>query len=364
MSKARELSQRAGVDGALSNRNLIINGAMQVAQRGTSETGITAEKYSVIDRWRVAFGTLGTWTGSQDSNAPEGFSSSLKVLCTTADASPASGDYAVIQHRIEAQNLQQLAYGASSAKVMTLSFWVKSNKTGTASLEIIQHDNSYKSIYPSYTINSADTWEFKTIQIAADTSGVINNDSGLGIEVSWWINSGSLLTGGSHTTSWAAQTAANRNASNLGVGGATNDYFQITGVQLEVGDTATPFEHRSFGQELALCQRYYQKIGGTENNLLMGHSHTYASGYSYGVFKYDAPMRAIPSGSVSTNAAGAWRYRYGSGSNADNNATQFGIDQLGVSQCRFYMGHGLAANTQGWVRGQSSASYVMLDAEL
>jgi hypothetical protein len=294
-SKARGLASLGNVfdDGALSNRNLIINGAMQVAQRGTSEAGITAEKYSVIDRWRVAFGTLGTWTGSQDSNAPEGFSSSLKVLCTTADASPASGDYAVIQHRIEAQNLQQLAYGASSAKVMTLSFWVKSNKTGTASLDIIQHDNSYKSIYPSYTINSADTWEFKTIQIAADTSGVINNDSGLGIEVSWWINSGSSLTGGSHTTSWAAQTTANRNASNLGVGGATNDYFQITGVQLEVGDTATPFEHRSYGQELALCQRYYQVTTGNIRSYSAGidaHSNS---------LPFMTEMRGAPSASVS-----------------------------------------------------------------
>jgi hypothetical protein len=259
MSKARQLADLGNVydDGALSHRNLIINGAMQVAQRGTSVTGVTSDGYRTCDRFRCAIGTLGTWTISQDTSAPDDFSSSFKLLCTTADASPSTNDYLVVQQRIEAQSLQHLSFGTSSAKKLTLSFWVKSNKTGAASIEFINFDNSDKSAYPSYTINTADTWEYKTITVSGDTSGGPDNNNGAGLEVAFWLNGGSAFTGGSHTTSFGTFTSSNRNASNLGVGGAVNDYWQITGVQLEIGDTATPFEHRSYGDELARCQRYY-----------------------------------------------------------------------------------------------------------
>jgi len=365
-SKARGLADLGNAfnDGALSNRNLIINGAMQVAQRGTSETGITGEKYSVLDRFRLAFGTLGTWTGSQDSSAPDDFSSSLKILCTVADASPASGDYAVLQARIEAQDLQKLSYGASSAKTMTLSFWVKSNKTGTASLDVIQHDNGYKSIYPSYTINSADTWEYKTVQIAADTAGVINNDSGIGIEISWWLNSGSSLTGGSHTASWGTQVSANRNASNLGVGGAVNDYFAITGVQLEVGDTATPFEHRSYGQELALCQRYYYRRSSNSTDDGIMNMNAYSINACYGVLPLPVMMRSSPT--LSYNEAGS-SFRYYGNNSAQYistaglsiaNASPNSVEMLAVPSTSASQGSG------GWLRFQHASQWIAYDAEL
>jgi hypothetical protein len=240
-------------------RNLIINGAMQVAQRGTSETGITGTKYSSVDRFQIGLATLGTWTASQSSDAPNGFNVSAKLTCTTADASPAAGDVLWFQQLIEAQDCQSLAYGTSDAKALTLSFWVKSNVTGTATLTILQPDNSNKLLSPTYTISSADTWEYKTISIPADTSGLINNDNGAGFSIYWMLNSGTNYSSGTNRTSWATYNAADRNASNLGVGGATSDYFAITGVQLEVGSVATPFEHRSYGEELALCQRDYWK---------------------------------------------------------------------------------------------------------
>ena len=253
-----------GSDGSLSypnigRRNLIINGAMQVAQRGTSATGITGIGYQACDRWRETLISLGTWTLTQDTSCPDGFASSLKFTNTTADASPASSDIAWIDYWVEAQDLQQLAYGTSSAKAMTLSFWVKSNKTGNASFEIQQTDNSDKHITAQYTINAADTWEQKTILIPGDSAGVIDNNNDRGMHLIWWLNGGSDYTGGSFQGSWASLVNANRNVSNLGVGGATSDYFAITGVQLEVGSVATPFEHRSYGEELALCQRYYLK---------------------------------------------------------------------------------------------------------
>ena len=246
-------------DVALSNRSVIINGAMQVAQRATQVTGVTTSAYRTCDRWLAALGSLGTWTVDQSTDAPNGFSNSLKTTCTTADASPAASDYCILIHYIEAQNLQHLAFGTADAKSMTLSFWVKSNKTGSASWGIRQSDNSNKMISKSYTINSADTWEYKTISIPADTAGVINNDNGTGSQLDWWLNSGSDFTGGSHATTWSTFDNTRRNPSNLGVGGAVNDYFAITGVQLEVGDVATPFEHESYAETLQKCLRYYYK---------------------------------------------------------------------------------------------------------
>jgi len=251
--------------GPLSNRNLIINGAMNVAQRGTSNTGLTAGSYPTVDRFPWSLSSCGTWTSTQESDGPTGFSKSFKMLCTTADASPASTDYAVLQYVIEAQDLQHLNYGTSDAVPLTVSFWVKSNKTGNASFACLQYDASLRTFSKQYTINAANTWEYKTITIPADASGQFDDDNGQGLLLEWWSNSGTNYTSGSHPTTWTELVHGNRNASNIGIGQAVNDYFQITGIQLEVGTQATPFEHRSFGDELKRCERYFEK------------SYTYAS---------------------------------------------------------------------------------------
>ena len=243
----------------LSHRNLIINGAMQVAQRNTQVTGITTAGYRTCDRMYTHFGSLGTWTADQSTDAPNGFSNSFKLTCTASEASPGTGDLALASYWVEAQDLQCLGYGTSGAKTSVISFWVKSNKTGDASFNVRQLDNSNKNFSSAYTINSADTWEQKTIVIPADTSGVINNDNGGGFALEWFINSGSNYTSGSHSSTYTTFSHTNRNPSNLGVGGATSDYWAITGLQLEVGSVATPFEHRSYGEELARCQRYYYR---------------------------------------------------------------------------------------------------------
>ena len=245
--------------GPLSNRNLVVNGAMRISQRSTSETGVTDAGYKTIDRYRWGLVSLGTWTLEQSNDAPDGFSKSFKATCTTADASPAASDILYFQYRMEAQDLQHLNFGTSAAVPMTLSFWVKSNKTGAASFMMYQNDNSNRLFSNSYTINTADTWEYKTIAIPADVSGVINDDNGIGLTMGWWLNSGSDSTGGSFSTTWDTYADTNTNVSNLGVGGATSDNWLITGVQLETGSVATPFEHRSYGDELARCQRYFCK---------------------------------------------------------------------------------------------------------
>ena len=283
--------------GPLSNRNLIINGAMQVAQRATQVTGVTAVGYHTCDRYAFDIATLGTWTIDKSTDSPDGFSNSLKATCTTADASPAAGDIMLLYQRIEAQNLQGLAYGSSSAKQLTLSFWVKSNKTGSASVGLLQLDNSLKQYSNTYSISSADTWEYKTISIPADTAGVINNDNGAGLQVGWWLNSGSTYTGGSTQTTWGTLNNANRNSSNLGVGGATSDYFQITGVQLEAGSVATPFEHRSYGDELARCQRYYQRASANSTApyaRVLPLASTPSTTAIRCIAQLNPPMRAVP----------------------------------------------------------------------
>ena len=261
MSRAREFADLASSAdaGGITGKNLVTNGAMQVAQRGTSVTGITSSPgYVTVDRFQLST-VIGTLTAEQSTDAPDGFSNSFKVSCTTAEstASLNSNDYIQLTQRIEAQNLQQLAMGTSNAKPMALSFWVKSNITGTGTVEIQQKDNSDRQVTPSYTINSANTWEYKTISIPADTSGLINNDNGIGLSVLFWLQSGSDFTGGTNQTSWTTESNTDRNASNLEFATSTSDYFAITGVQLEVGEQATPFEHRSYGDELARCQRYY-----------------------------------------------------------------------------------------------------------
>ena len=263
MSKARELANlgNAYSDGALSNRNLIINGAMQVAQRGTSASGITSTGYYTSDRWRLEGNTDAAFTMENVSDAPEGFGRSTKVTVTTADTSIGATQYSTIAQRIEAQNLLQLKYGTSSAQDVTVSFWVKSSTTDAFAVSI-EHGETAAYISQTLTINAANTWEYKTFTFVGNTSTAINTDNGTGLYLYFMLAAGSTYNTGA-SSSWSGVGALGGGVDNAWIG-TTNATFQITGVQLEVGDTATPFEHRSYGQELALCQRYYEKWSGSK----------------------------------------------------------------------------------------------------
>lgn len=247
--------------GGLTNRNMIINGAMNVAQRGTSFTGQTSTKY-VVDRMLFGIksgGYSGTWDYEQSADAPDGFKYSVKCTNTVAfPASPVSDAYFYFPHFLEGQDLQHLKFGTSEAETTTISFWVKSNVIGNYSFGVLQFDNSLKQVAFGYTINAASTWEYKTITIPGDTAGVIDNDNGKGIQLEWWLNSGSVYTGGSAQSTWTTFDNTHRNFNNPGVGNDTSDFWQITGIQWEVGDRATPFEHRSYGDDLQRCRRYFQ----------------------------------------------------------------------------------------------------------
>jgi hypothetical protein len=262
MTKARGLADLGNVysDGALSNRNLVINGAMQVAQRTTSSGGVAGTGYVALDRWKHDNNNLGTYTVQQLADAPSGFANSLKLTTDIADAAPAAADYAILKYVIEGRDVQRFAKGTPDAVPFTLSFWVKSNVTGTYTLGMVDTDN-IRLAGANYTVSVSGTWEYVSLTFPADTTGAFNNDNLGSLEVEFWLASGSNWNTGAVPAAWETAVAADRNAgSTVNLASTIGNYFQITGVQLELGDTATPFEHRSFGQELALCQRYYTKV--------------------------------------------------------------------------------------------------------
>lgn len=256
------LDSAGGMSGAFPspNRNLLYNGAMQVTQRGTSTTNITGTGYNTADRWKLQLQSFGTWTQDIQNDAPSGsgFRKSFRVLCTTADSSPGATDYGCIIQHLEGQDLQRIAKGTASAQSLMLSFWVKSNVTGTYSVMLYDVDNA-RFVSFTYSISSGATWEKKTIIIPADTTGAFDNDNGDSLQVYFNLGSGSTYTGGSDQTTWSGGTAFGSQwmPSQTNLAAATNNYWQITGVQLEVGSVATPFEFKSYGQELRECQRYY-----------------------------------------------------------------------------------------------------------
>ena len=250
-------TQTLATQNALGVRNLIINGDMRIAQRGTSATSLTGAGYHTVDRFLNNIASAGTWTSTQDADVPsgQGFAKSHKLTCTTATATPV---VLAMMHMIEGQNLQHLKKGTANAESVTLSFWVKSNKTGTYIIELYDNDNS-RQISQAYTINSADTWEKKTLTFAGDTTGVFNNDNGKSLEVYWWLAASATFSGGTLNTSWSSAVNANRAVGVVNLADSTSNYINITGVQLEVGDTATPFEHIPFDMNLLRCQRYFWK---------------------------------------------------------------------------------------------------------
>ena len=307
MTKAAELAKMGEV---LTNsqiggrRNIVINGAMQVAQRGTSfSLSGTADTF-ITDRFLISNSDTGAWTASQSTDSPTGFSNSLKMDCTTADTSPT---FLTLMTRFEGQDLQHLKKGTSSAEKTTLSFFVKSNKTGTYIAELRDIDNN-RTIGKAYTISSADTWEQKIITFDGDTTGAFGNDNGNSLQIIWYLAVGSVYNSGTLATSWGSRVNANTAVGQVNLADSTDNEWYITGIQLEVGSVATPFEHRSFGEEQRLCQRYaivYSKNGQPnmgDKAIGTGASTNSSGGYQAFIFP-QVTMRAVPTltvgGSVS-----------------------------------------------------------------
>jgi hypothetical protein len=376
MSKAAELAALIGSQTALSNRNLIINGSMNVAQRSTSATGVGASTaYNAQDRWK--FFTIGSaaarWTQSVSTDVPASstFTTSLKLDCTTASGTVGSDDRQQLMQPIEAQNLQPLRYGSSAAKKVTLSFWVKSSVTGK-NYCMFYHDDGTRFTYKSYTVDSADTWEFKTLTFSGDTASAITNDSGAGLNIIWMLYLGSDYTSATDGVedTWAAWNSGNYDQFNGQVNNAssTDNNWYLTGVQLEVGEQATPFEHpRSIGDELFRCQRYFQRMGeySTSSYPVNGQCYVYASTSVAGSFQLISSMRtssptvSFPNGDFGVRAGSAANNQYEFSSiNSTQGATQ------GVMQFDATVPSGIQLNTIGVVVNAGNNRYMFVDAEL
>jgi len=277
-------------------RNIIINGDMSIAQRGTSASSVTSTSYNTVDRWNNYISSLGTWTISQDTTVPtgQGFAKSLKYDCTTADASPASNDVNILIQRFEGQNLQYLKKGTSSAESLTLSFWVRSNKTGTYTCEIYDGDNS-RFVSKTYSISSADTWEKKTITFDGDTTGALDNDNANSLNVHFWLGAGSDFTGGTFNNgTWSTTTNTRVSSSQVNLADSTSNEWYITGVQLEAGTAASDFEFLPVDVNEKRCFRYFQTY------TVMGTMGARNSTDVEGSFEFHTPMRAAPSASQKT----------------------------------------------------------------
>ena len=294
-----------------SFRNMLVNGSMNIAQRGA--TGHTGDGYS-LDMFARQQSSDGAFTVTQSTTSPDGFSKSLKVEVTTADTSLAASQYAQIKTKIEAQDLQHLAYGTSAAKDITVSFYVRSNKTGNYGFSVNQSDNSFKQVSFQYAISSSNTWERKSFTIPGDTSGVINDDTGDGFIISWGLAAGTDRTSGSLRSTYTAHASADQYAGQVvNLLDSTNNEWYLTGVQVEVGEYATDFEHRSYAEDLARCERYYKIF---PSNLFDGYT-PIANGYCSSNTRMQAcltftPMRAIPA----VTFTGNFRVLHGNGNHS------------------------------------------------
>ena len=305
---AAETVQEAREVVSAGRKNLIINGDMRISQRATSVTGAgSAFTYYTVDRIknRNNGGNTSRYTQTQSTDSPssEGFKYSFKVDVTTAKTTLNSNQYQGISQLIEGQSLQHLCFGTSNVKNLTLSFWVKSNTIGQYSCHISNWNNS-RNISRPYTINTANAWEKKTITIPGDTTTAIPNDNGIGLEIGWCLATTSFYNDGTDGGVWHATSDAGKRHSGQVVefGGTIGDTWYLAGVQLEVGKNATEFEHRSYGEELALCQRYYQNSynqalgqypGDTNNDNGMIHTCWSDGNSPFGMFP--TLMRAVPS---------------------------------------------------------------------
>ena len=314
MSKAAELANLIGninAGGGGVNRNVIINGAMNVAQRGTSSTGIGASSgYFTCDRWKITTGnTAGRLTMTQDSSAPSGFANSIKLDCTTADTSIAADEITILGQSLEGQNVQAFAKGTSDAKPFVVSFYVKGNASATYVAELYDHDNT-RNITQAFSVTT--DWARVELTFPADTTGALDDDNAASLTFQIWIHAGSTYSGGTFAdNTWGSVTQANRYAgSRTSFFDSTDRTFFLTGVQLEVGQNPTEFEHiNNFGEELARCQRYYQRWQANTQYDSVCTGSMYADTTWLGDFRLAPEMRAEPTfssnGTFKVNASGS-----------------------------------------------------------
>ena len=322
-------SKIIGPQGNLGRRNLVINGAMKISQRGVTGTTPTTDNY-LLDRFALSrFGGYpDNATQTQESDAPTGHYKSFKMVRNSAHTLTGTNASAFSQ-RIEGQNMAHLNWGSSTAKSCTISFWVKSNQTGDFPLILADSANALD-IGKLYTISSANTWEHKKINIEAPTAGTFNTNNTAAVTVYWGFGAVDAARTAQGTT-WGSSNSSGSSKSmvtgaSTALATTSGATWQITGVQMEIGDTATDFEHRSFGEELALCQRYFQDFGrdGGDEGILLGmirNSH-FTAGH-----RFTTTMRASPSITTygGNSTTGAIQVVFGGAVDATHNANSSDI---------------------------------------
>ncbi|BAQ89707.1 putative carbohydrate binding domain containing protein [uncultured Mediterranean phage uvMED] len=311
MSNARKLADNLPSVGQLSGRNMIVNGAMNVAQRSASVTGLGANAtgYYTVDRWQIETGgsNSGRFTMSQSSDAPSGFGNSLKLDCTTADTSIAAGEYLLLEYHIEGQDLQRIKKGTSDAEEVTISFYVKANAAHNFVLEFYDNDNNRTC---SKLFSTTTSWNRVELTYPADTTGAFENNESSSVRLFFWLHSGSNNTSGTlNSSAFNTQNSANRAAGISSFYSSTNNELYITGVQMEVGSQASPFEHEPAGVTLSKCQRYFFYYGWPETgqyHWLYPINTTNGGGYRRGTLTFPTTMRAEPTCTVTIiNTSGA-----------------------------------------------------------
>ena len=305
MTKAAELAALIGSQTSLANRNLVVNGAMNVSQRGTSSTGIGASSgYFTVDRFTIrTSSTAGRLTMTQTAVTDlPGFANCIKLDCTTADTSIAAAEFTFLSTRLEGQNLQQMKKGTSSAESVTVSFYVKGNAAATYVCEIGDSDNT-RTITQAFAVTTS--WNRISLTFPGDTTGAFDDDNAHSLQLNFWLHGGSTYSGGTFAdNTWAAETNANRYAgSRTSFFDSTDREFFITGVQMEIGETATPFEHRSFGEELLLCQRYYYKTISASGTKVAGAGLQSLTTTAVIVVPYPTQMREAPTAVETSSTA-------------------------------------------------------------
>ena len=375
MSKAAELAALIGSQTALSNRNLIINGSMACFQRATSATTMT-NTYGAVDRFRGFSNGGGAFTGEKydmttSDIATTGHHQALKMLVSTADTSIAAADYYALQYKFEGDDLQQLKYGSSSAKSFTVSFFVKSNTTGTYFLTVDKVANGQTAyrIPIEYTISSANTWEKKEITVSptagstsliTSSAGAIGSGTAHGLSLYWGFAWGTDYHGTNNT--WGPLTFGTNATANGWMSTVGNDFY-ITGVQLEVGENASDFEHRSFGEELALCQRYFYREVDDDGSMFSWVGFADSSTAAYLQHPHPVEMRAEPSMST-TGTAGDYSLRIGANTVGCSNVPLLSSSTKRVGHVQWRVSSGLTTGQAVVGKHDDTDKYIDWSAEL
>ena len=371
MSRAREFADLASSAdaGGLTGRNIVINGACQVAQRSASVTGLgtSHDAYHTVDRFKLLTGsdaTAGRFTMSQSSVTDlAGFSNAIKLQCTTADTSIAAGEACVLSTVFEGQDLQRLLNTSTSTKAFTVSFYAKANESRAVALEVRTSHGTNRQIAKLFTITSS--WQRFEFNVPASASGMqFGNDNSNDLQLNWWQHAGSTYAGGTLSADWEGATNANRAAGVGSLFASTNNFFEITGIQLEVGDKATPFEHESFTSQWHKCQRYctVYNIGGgnvhAENFILAHHSPPGKPGHvdvnNRGEWQLEWPVKRASPTLTFTDLS---NMRWGVGNNGLCNGTSAGAMSVGTSPEGGTVFQNVAS---GITQGASNVSHIIM----